>query len=519
MPDDKDADVWTVEDEISKYEEPTSKSSRVTNEDETSEKKTEPPANEPRSCLSRLYDSVPSRLIVAIQCFAASWCSYMLRINLSLVLLAMVYPSRTEEVLAPLSADNVTTSYLEPPLPDYGPRYNWSQSVQGHLLSAYFYGSVASHIPGGMLAEVVGARLVVGVTTLVGAVLTLLCPLAADAGVGWLIAARVLIGICGGPLYPSLHALVAQWGPPEEKAKFVWSLLGGTFGTVVTWPICSAIIEALGWKASFYILGGIAGVWSILWFVTVYDSPSRHPRISPHELNYITTSIAGTVSPEKRVLPFWSVITSCPFLALVALHFGSLGGLFFLMTEGPKYMSEALGFDIQQSGGFASLPYLMRLLFGVVFSSVGDWILSKPNRNKIVVRKLFVIPSHILPAVLMASMGYVGENEALAVAILSLSLGCNGAATVSNLSNHHDLAPNYAGSLYGIMNAIGTCTGFIFPAVVGYILEGGNTVEQWRIIFFIGSGLYLVSGLVFIFFGSAETQPWNFKKKEEATPS
>ncbi|XP_049790088.1 sialin-like [Schistocerca nitens] len=486
----------------------------------------EPPADKSGSWLRRINEAVPARLIVAIQCFLGTWCTYMLRVNLSLVLLAMVYPSKTKEAveprdifLLPASADNLTTAYSEAPLPDYGPRYSWSQTAQGHVLSAYFYGSVVAHIPGGMLAELLGPRLVVGVTSLAGAVLTILCPLAADAGVGWLFAARLFIGVCGGPLYPSLHALVAQWGPPQEKGKFVWSMLGGTFGTVVTWPICSAIIEALGWKASFYILGAIAGVWSILWFVTVYDSPSRHPRISPHELNYITTSIAGTVSPEKRVLPFWSVITSCPFLALVALHFGSLGGLFFLMTEGPKYMSEALGFDIQQSGGFASLPYLMRLLFGVVFSSVGDWILSKPNRNKIVVRKLFVIPSHILPAVLMASMGYVRENEALAVAILSLSLGCNGAATVSNLSNHHDLAPNYAGSLYGIMNAIGTCTGFIFPAVVGYILEGGNTLEQWRIIFFIGSGLYLVSGLVFIFFGSAETQPWNFKKKEEATPS
>ncbi|XP_049940928.1 putative inorganic phosphate cotransporter [Schistocerca serialis cubense] len=471
-----------------------------------------------------MYDALPSRLVIGVQCFLATWCGFVVRICLSLLLLAMVYPSKAEVAedrsifLVPVSAkNNLTTLSADEPLPDYGPRYNWSQAIQGHVLAAYFYGAVVGPFPGGMLSEFMGARLVVGVTSLGAAVFTALCPLAAEAGVGWLIAARVLTGVLGGALYPSLHALVAQWSPPQEKGRFVWTLFGGTFGSVVTWPMCSAIIEALGWKACFYILGGIVGLWSILWFVTVYDSPSIHPRITPDELNYITTSIGDSVSKEKRMLPFWPVMTSCPFMALVALHFGNLGGLFFQLTETPKYMSEVLGFDLKKSGGFASLPHLMRLLFGIVFSTVGDWILADPLRNKTLVRKLFVIPSHLIPAVLMAALGYVGTNEAFAVALLSLSLGFNGAAAVTNLANHHDLAPNFAGSLYGIMNTIGSCTGFVFPAVVGYILEQSNTVKQWRIIFFIGFGLYFVSGLVFIIFGSAKMQPWNVKEAQTAS--
>lgn len=32
-----------------------------------------------------------------------------------------------------------------------------------------------------------------------------------------------------------MHNLIAKWAPPNEKGKFVATLLGGTFGTVVTW--------------------------------------------------------------------------------------------------------------------------------------------------------------------------------------------------------------------------------------------------------------------------------------------
>jgi ACS family sodium-dependent inorganic phosphate cotransporter len=49
---------------------------------------------------------------------------------------------------------------------------------------------------------------------------------------------------------------------------------------------------------------------------------------------------------------------------------------------------------------------------------------------------------------------------------LSLALGFNGAALISNLSNNQDLAPNFAGFLYGIMNTIGTTSGFIIPPMV-----------------------------------------------------
>lgn len=62
-----------------------------------------------------------------------------------------------------------------------------------------------------------------------------------------------------------------------------------------------------------------------------------------------------------------------------------------------------------------------------------------------------------------------GCNVVTAVVIITLSLGFNGASTITNIQNSQDLAPNFAGTLYGIVNCIGGTTGFITPILTGYI--------------------------------------------------
>lgn len=62
----------------------------------------------------------------------------------------------------------------------------------------------------------------------------------------------------------------------------------------------------------------------------------------------------------------------------------------------------------------------------------------------------------------------MGCDPYICVAVITLSLGFNGAATMTNLQNSQDLAPNYAGSLYGIINFVGTTSGFISPIIVAH---------------------------------------------------
>lgn len=102
-----------------------------------------------------------------------------------------------------------------------------------------------------------------------------------------------------GVFFPSLHNLVAKWAPPQEKGKFVAALLGGAFGTVITWPLAGALMESFGWAWAFYVPAIITLIACAFWMVLVADSPSVHPRITTDERDYIAKCMGDTVSNKK----------------------------------------------------------------------------------------------------------------------------------------------------------------------------------------------------------------------------
>lgn len=109
-----------------------------------------------------------------------------------------------------------------------------------------------------------------------------------------------------GVLYPALHNLISKWAPPVERGKFISSLLGGTFGTVITWPMSGILIENLGWVWAFYVPAVVTIFLTIVWYTIVYDSPTEHPRISTAEREYIEKSLGDNIS-KKKVFVYCSI--------------------------------------------------------------------------------------------------------------------------------------------------------------------------------------------------------------------
>ncbi|XP_057653475.1 sialin-like [Diorhabda carinulata] len=461
---------------------------------------------------------IPVRAIIWVMCFTCTLFLYMLRINLSIIILAMVQPNeKGNKTFVPeckvikqnLTFDGLTAEALHSNIEDYGVRYDWSSELQGLILGSYFWGFTIAGFPGGAIAEKFGPSKCVTISFLVSGILTLIGPWAAALNPWLLIISRFVIGIFGGVVFPSLHCLVARWAPPDEKGKFVGALLGGSLGTVITWPLLGYIIETLGWTWAFIGSGGCVIAWTISWYFLVTDSPEQHRTISEEEVRHITESLSGSISKVKRFPPYKDIFLTIPFWALLILHFGNLWGLFFLMTAGPNFLSSVLGFTLGHTGILASLPYLARLILGIIFGQIGDFIIRKHYMEKTTIRKSFILFSHFLPGVLLFAQTFVGCDVTWAIVLITMSLGLNGASTLTNLQNSQDLSPNFAGTLYGIINCVGSTTGFINPTIVGYMTAERNGLDEWHHIFYIGSSVYIACGIVFCIFGTADKQPWN----------
>ncbi|CAF1320943.1 unnamed protein product, partial [Didymodactylos carnosus] len=80
----------------------------------------------------------------------------------------------------------------------------------------------------------------------------------------------------------------------------------------------------------------------------------------------------------------------------------------------------------------------------------------------------------------------------------------------------NDIAPSYAGLVFGISNTFATLPGIISPYIVGAVTA--KDPKNWRIVFFICAAIYCLGALVFLFIGSGDIQRWaiqNRRPKDE----
>lgn len=76
---------------------------------------------------------------------------------------------------------------------------------------------------------------------------------------------------------------------------------------------------------------------------------------------------------------------------------------------------------------------------------------------------------------------YLFETSATgAIILLTAALGLNSGVYTGFITNHMDLAPNFAGTLIGITNSLSNVTSILGPLLVGFIVT-----DNVRLLFFI----------------------------------
>ncbi|XP_033219002.1 sialin-like isoform X2 [Belonocnema kinseyi] len=438
--------------------------------------------------------------------FTACYTSYVCRLQMPILAISMINTTKVDgrDVYRAFSFFS-------------GEPFYWSNHMRGQVIAAYGYGNVIGNLLGGIMALKYGPRRAILWTSLISATICLMSPILAQAHYGALILSRIIVGLAGGATFPSCHTMVARWAPPNERSRFVWSLQGGSLGTIIAMPMVSAIAEYINWETGWYLPSLLMFAWIAAWALFAYDSPGEHPFITNEEKEYILKAQASSGQSRQHTLketPVLEILTSVPFLCLVISHFGNLFLLFFYQNSIMLYLTQALGFNLTKGGFMSALPPLGRMLFGFFFGWAGDTIKKKKLMSLTLLRKTATIFSHLVPGVLLILLGYVvtnrGDNQlVLANTFLTLALSFNGAAVIANLSNNQDLSPNYAGFLFGIMNTVATTSAFIGPILVEAIAGSSHEIGQWQTIFCIGAGICFLSTIIFILGGSANVQKWN----------
>jgi ACS family sodium-dependent inorganic phosphate cotransporter len=204
-------------------------------------------------------------------------------------------------------------------------------------------------------------------------------------------------------------------------------------------------------------------------------------------------------------VPWGRILRNPAVLALCASHTCHNSQLYMLLSWMPTYLREQVGLDLASAGAAAVLPFLACFAASAVAGVAGDAAL-KRGASASLVRKTAMTVSEVLPALAMLALGRT-TNPGAAVAALTVALGLSGACSAGFAANGLDIAPRYAGVVFGLSNTLATLPGILSPALVGALVAAPhNDRAHWNVAFTLSAAVSFVGWGVFLVFGRGNRQ-------------
>ncbi|XP_037931748.1 putative inorganic phosphate cotransporter isoform X2 [Teleopsis dalmanni] len=438
---------------------------------------------------------IPQRYIFGVMGFFAIFNAYTMRICLSVVITQLVVARNyTKDKLQ----DEVICPVLE---------YDDGKFLPG--------GYVFSQIPGGVLAQRIGAKIVLTV----GILSTALCSIATpwtivhfDA-IG-LICLRIIMGFGEGPTFPALACLLSQWVPVTEMG-FIGAIVlgGGQIGTIVGNTICGLILAHFTWDNVFYVFGFTSILWCILFVILCYNDPASHPFIKPSEKEYLR-SIMGEISRRQDLppTPWSSIFSGAPIYALICAQIGHDWSFFVMSTDLPKYFNDVIQLPIDKNGFFSSLPFGVMWVSSIMSGYITDHIIRRGAVGITKIRKINTFIASMGPSIFLVLASYSGCNRFHVLACFTIGMGLMGPYYAGMKLSPMDMTRNYSATIMGIVNGVGSLTGVVAPATVG-LMTPNTTIDEWRLVFWVAFIMLVISSVVFVIWGTGERQYWDDPEK------
>jgi ACS family D-galactonate transporter-like MFS transporter len=386
-------------------------------------------------------------------------------------------------------------------MPTIGKEFQLSPTMQGVLLSGFFWSYALLQVPGGWLIDRFGPRLLISGSTMLWGVFQALAGFA--TGGLTLLLTRIGLGAAEAPLFPAGAKLSSLWLSPEERGRGAVLMdsgapLGAAFGGI----IISFLILVLGsWRLAFLVAGIVTiGLGLVAWRY-LRDDPAAHPGVNAAELARIRGKASITTAPVETETPHRIAGRSMAGLLIGRMSWAMIN--FGLLTWGPSYLAQARGFDLKQMG-YATFVIFLSGMAGSLFAGfAADGLLTWGFARSVVVKSLLGFAGLAVMCSFLA-LPYVNDPVA-AVAILSATLFFLYWGSLY-WSLPTVLAPKEkVGIVGGTMNFAGSASGIAVPIITGLILDytGGSYLTV--LFYFAGCAALYVAATLFIAFPRTRT--------------
>jgi ACS family glucarate transporter-like MFS transporter len=378
--------------------------------------------------------------------------------------------------------------------------YGLTQVQMGRVFSAFLLGYTLFMLPGGLLADVWGARRTLALLAWGWVVVTVLQAGIAPGRSGGsalavlalLMASRFVMGVLASPTYPAAVQGVARWIPASAHGLANGLVIGSVgVGSAIAPPFITAVMVPWGWRMAMIASALPAFLIAIVWLFV------REPRPSPAPVEAETIRPARTAGEShahvvKRLL-------RVPGFLLLTLSYtlqGYVGYIFIFWFY--LYLVQVRHFTLVESAAISSLPWVL----STVSIPLGGVVSDRLVRGRLgpVWGRRFV------PIVGMGGAGVfisIGAHTANAwVAALSLAVAT--ALVLSVEGPFWTTAAGIAGSRSGtggaIMNTGCNLGGLISPMLTPILGE----MFGWEPALHVAAGLSVLAAVAWLWISPAD---------------
>lgn len=358
--------------------------------------------------------------------------------------------------------DRSALSYAISPLKE---TYGLTNTDFGIIASAFGVGYLLMTVGGGILVDRFGAR---KIWSLFGFSWSLACALIGLAtGFGTLIVFRILLGVAEGPAFPALTRVAADWLPLKERARALgFGLAAVPFASVIGAPVITSLIESVGWRVMFFVLGLSGIIWSVVWYKLFSDQPQDNSHVSNLELAHIMQEHGASIPSNTQTS--WRFILFNRTLMINNYAFFAFGYLlFFAITWLPGYLEQTYHLEMKTIGWFLILPWAVATVLILIGGALSDWLWTRTKSIRLA-RSHLIWVCQLLSVLCFIPVLTTPSLPVTAIGI-SLGIGLGLMPNAAFYAINADLAYDRAATSLGIMDGAFALASILAPLLTGWL--------------------------------------------------
>jgi ACS family tartrate transporter-like MFS transporter len=341
----------------------------------------------------------------------------------------------------------------------------FSDRVFGLGAGIFFISYVALQIPGALLVELWSARRMISATMIAWGTLTALTGLVHTPSQLYL--ARFVLGAAEAGFFPGVIVYLSHWFVHEDRAKATGNFMSAIpISFVLGSPIAGWILGhnwlgIIGWRWLFLLEGMPAILLGIVAFFYLADYPREARWLVGEQRQWIQ----GKLDEEKPVgtqkMSIRRALRSRTILLLASVCFLDYFVLYCFMFWFPTMLKRLSGFSDLNVGFLGALPYLVAF----VAMQVNGWHSDKSRER----HWHSAMPFLIMATGLLGLIIHHGSISFSLVLFTMVAMGGIAFLPTFWAIPTEILGQSAAAAAVGMINAVGSVSGFAGPYLFGYL--------------------------------------------------